>query len=133
VAQSSEPAGNASSGVNFHMKTFRSLRAALAHPKMMKSGCCSATDLHGSVALPFVIPSEAEGSAVRRILLGNVFDRARWCDLLFISRSHTPSLAPEVRLSIPLPSVSPQPGGFEDGECRAGVMFVQWLSGRRKL
>jgi hypothetical protein len=43
----------------------------------------SATALHG-VALPFVIPpvpahrgSAAEGSAVPRTLLGNVFDRAK--------------------------------------------------------
>jgi hypothetical protein len=34
---------------------------------------CPATALHGSVALPFVIPSEAEGSAVPRTTLGNVF------------------------------------------------------------
>jgi hypothetical protein len=41
--------------------------------KVMKSGFCSATALHGSVALPFVIPSAAEGSAVQRTYPGNVF------------------------------------------------------------
>jgi hypothetical protein len=34
---------------------------------------CSATALYGSVALPFVIPSEAEGSAVPPTFPGNVF------------------------------------------------------------
>jgi hypothetical protein len=39
----------------------------------------SATALHGSATLPFVIPSEAEGSAVRRPLRGNVFrQRKSW-------------------------------------------------------
>jgi hypothetical protein len=42
-------------------------------PKVMKNGFCSATALHGGVALPFVIPSAAEGSAVPRTLRGNVF------------------------------------------------------------
>ena len=32
-----------------------------------------ATTLYGTVALSFVIPSEAEGSAVPRTSLGNVF------------------------------------------------------------
>jgi hypothetical protein len=32
-----------------------------------------ATAFHSSVALSFVIPSEAEGSAVLRTFLGNVF------------------------------------------------------------
>ena len=34
-----------------------------------------ATAIHGSVVLPFVIPSAAEGSAVPRTIPGNVFDR----------------------------------------------------------
>jgi hypothetical protein len=41
--------------------------------------CCSsssASDLNGSPTLPFVIPTEAEGSAVQRTSRGNVFDRA---------------------------------------------------------
>jgi hypothetical protein len=41
--------------------------------KLMKNSFCPATALHGSVALPFVIPSEAEGSAVLRTIPGNVF------------------------------------------------------------
>jgi hypothetical protein len=43
----------------------------------MKNAFCLATALHGSVALPFVIPirSAAEGSAVLRTFPGNVFDR----------------------------------------------------------
>ena len=43
-----------------------------AHPRM-KSGFCSATALNGNSALPFVIPSEAEGSAVLQARPGNVF------------------------------------------------------------
>jgi hypothetical protein len=39
----------------------------------MESVFCPAAIFHGSVALPFVIPSEAEGSAVLRTLTGNVF------------------------------------------------------------
>src|SRR5580658_6737164 len=39
-------------------------QAACGPPKEMKNTFCPATALHGSVALPFVIPSEAEGSAV---------------------------------------------------------------------
>jgi hypothetical protein len=39
----------------------------------MKNTFCPATTLHGSVALPFVIPSAAEGSAVLRTIPGNVF------------------------------------------------------------
>jgi hypothetical protein len=34
------------------------------------------TTLYGNVAPSFVIPSEAEGSAVPRTFRGNVFDRA---------------------------------------------------------
>jgi hypothetical protein len=37
---------------------------------------CPATTFYGSVTRPFVIPSEAEGSAVQRTSLGNGFDRA---------------------------------------------------------
>jgi hypothetical protein len=38
------------------------------------SQCLSSADnFHGTVALSFVIPSEAEGSAVLRIFPGNVF------------------------------------------------------------
>jgi hypothetical protein len=39
----------------------------------MKRSFCPPTTFHGSIAFPFVIPSEAEGSAVQRISLGNVF------------------------------------------------------------
>jgi hypothetical protein len=35
-----------------------------------------AITFYGTAALPFVIPSEAEGSAVLRTCRGNVFDRA---------------------------------------------------------
>jgi hypothetical protein len=38
-----------------------------------ENGFCSATPLHGSVALPFVIPTGAEGSAVQPTFTGNVF------------------------------------------------------------
>jgi hypothetical protein len=46
---------------------------------------CAATAVHGSVALPFVIPSVAEGSAVPRTIPGNVFRQsvAEWSDLRF--------------------------------------------------
>jgi hypothetical protein len=40
---------------------------------MMKGAIISATGLNGSAALPFVIPSEAEGSAVQPTTRGNVF------------------------------------------------------------
>ena len=48
-----------------------------SRPDRSVYGRSSATDLHGSVALPFVIPSEAEGPAVQRTFLGNVF-RSEW-------------------------------------------------------
>ena len=46
----------------------------------MKNAFGPAAALHGSVALPFVIPSAAEGSAVPRTFHGNVFRRsvAQW-------------------------------------------------------
>jgi hypothetical protein len=40
---------------------------------VMKKAFGSETTLHRKVALSFVIPSEAEGSAVPRTFLGNVF------------------------------------------------------------
>jgi hypothetical protein len=46
-------------------------------PMVVKNAFCPATALHGSVALPFVIPSEAEGSAVLRTIPGNVFSTER--------------------------------------------------------
>jgi hypothetical protein len=39
-------------------------RVALPFGAMVVNAFCSAAALHGSVALPFVIPSEAERSAV---------------------------------------------------------------------
>jgi hypothetical protein len=47
-------------------------RPPLCHPERSRGICGSAdlaTALHGSVALPFVIPSAAEGSAVQRPFL----------------------------------------------------------------
>jgi hypothetical protein len=41
--------------------------------KVMASPFCPTTTFYGSAALPFVIPSEAEGSAVYRTRLGNIF------------------------------------------------------------
>jgi hypothetical protein len=52
-------------------------------PKVMKNAFCPATALHGSVTLPFVIPSEAEGSAVPRTIPGNVFRQHSARDLRF--------------------------------------------------
>jgi len=43
----------------------------------MKNAFSPATSLYGSLAFPFVIPSEAEGSAVPRTIPGNVFRTAR--------------------------------------------------------
>jgi hypothetical protein len=40
----------------------------------IENALCPATALHGSAALPFVIPSAAEGSAVPRTIPGNVFN-----------------------------------------------------------
>jgi hypothetical protein len=68
----------------------------------MKSAFCPVTALHGSAALPFVIPSEAEGSAVPRTIPGNVFrqSEAKW-SLLFSSP------ATEANESTALPFVIP--------------------------
>jgi hypothetical protein len=38
-----------------------------------KNAIYPTTTLHESVTLPFVVPSEAEGSAVLRTIPGNVF------------------------------------------------------------
>jgi hypothetical protein len=43
-------------------------------PKVMKGAVCPATTFYEILALPFVIPSEAEGSAVQRTRPGDVFD-----------------------------------------------------------
>jgi len=43
----------------------------------MKNAFCPATALYGSLALSFVIPSAAEGSAVPRTFHGNVFSTER--------------------------------------------------------
>ena len=55
-------------------------QAACGPPKEMKNTLkntfCPSTALDGSVALPFVIPSAAEGSAVPRTFPGNVFRRS---------------------------------------------------------
>jgi hypothetical protein len=63
--------------------------------KVVKNALCPATALPGSFALPFVIPTEAEGSAVPRTFHGNVFREgaAKWRDPLFLFSSHAPSLA----------------------------------------
>jgi hypothetical protein len=45
---------------------------ACGPPKRMKNRFHEATALHGSATLPFVIPSEVEGSAVQRTSRGNV-------------------------------------------------------------
>src|ERR1700678_2020149 len=57
---------------------------ACGPPKVMKNTFCPPTALLGSIALPFVIPSVAEGSAVPRTIPGNVFRQsvAKWRDLL---------------------------------------------------
>jgi hypothetical protein len=51
------------------------LRPASLGPQQLLFAC-PASDAEESAALPFVIPSEAEGSAVPRTITGNVFDRA---------------------------------------------------------
>jgi hypothetical protein len=58
-------------------------------PKEMKNILGPPTALHGSVALPFVIPSEAEGSAVLQAYPGNVF---RGSGLGFEARRACPEL-----------------------------------------
>ncbi len=52
---------------------FRKESWAWGPTKVMKNTFCPPNALHGSVALPFVIPSVAEGSAVSRTFPGNVF------------------------------------------------------------
>jgi hypothetical protein len=51
---------------------------ACGPPKWLKNAFRPVTTVHGSVALPFVIPNEAEGSAVPQTIPGNVF-RQRSC------------------------------------------------------
>jgi hypothetical protein len=41
--------------------------------KLVKKRLCPVTTFHVAIALSFVIPSAAEGSAVPRTFLGNVF------------------------------------------------------------
>jgi hypothetical protein len=48
---------------------------ACVPPKVMKSALSPATTFHGATTLPFVIPSEAEGSAVPRTSPGNAESR----------------------------------------------------------
>jgi hypothetical protein len=45
----------------------------LRPPKVMKNALGPATTFHVTATLSFVIPSEAEGSAVPRTFRGNVF------------------------------------------------------------
>jgi hypothetical protein len=70
----------------------------------MKNAFCSATALHGSVALPFVIPSAAEGSAVPRTFPGNDFRQSAGCPILraFCEGWDTTNLDIDRRLSHPL-------------------------------
>jgi hypothetical protein len=52
----------------------------LAHPMLMKASFCSATNLHESAALPFVISTGAQRSGeipVWMLSLGNVFSTER--------------------------------------------------------
>jgi hypothetical protein len=56
----------------------------VSEPKTFHHLGWAATTLYETVALSFVIPSEAEGSAVPRTFRGNVFDRARARDLRFL-------------------------------------------------
>jgi hypothetical protein len=60
-----------------------------------ENGFCSATALHGSVALPFVIPTAVEGSAVQPTFTGNVF---RQIAPGFYTTRHRQQ--PRVRLSV---------------------------------
>jgi hypothetical protein len=80
--------------------------------KAMKNVLCPATAFHGSVALPFVIPSEAEGSAVPRTSLGNVFrpSVAQWRDLRFSSGGPVEcSVGIRLRDRFPPQKIQPQP------------------------
>ncbi len=75
-----------------------------------------ATTLYGTVALPFVIPSAAEGSTVPRTLPGNVFrpSVAEWRDLRFPPCSHTPSSVPIlIPLFTPTKEAAEKPEFFE--------------------
>jgi hypothetical protein len=79
---------------------------AVGPSKEMKNGASSATGLHGSAALPFVIPSEVEGSAVQRTSHGNVFRQREGSGgtCCFLSRALT-----QKPLSlIPLPTKDPR-------------------------
>jgi len=69
----------------------------------MKNAFHSETIFHKKVALSFVIPSEAEGSAVLRTLRGNVFleSAAQWRDLRFALASKA-ATAQLLQVSAPL-------------------------------
>ena len=60
-----------------------------------------ATTLYRTVALSFVIPSEAEGSAVPRTFRGYVFRQsvAQWRDLRFLFLVLTQTLLPRMHKS----------------------------------
>jgi hypothetical protein len=60
---------------------------------------CPATALDGSAALPFVIPSAAEGSAVPRTIPGNVFDPRSTS----ICVTHSTSVVPQFVLPVYFP------------------------------
>jgi hypothetical protein len=66
---------------------------ACGPPKVMKNTFCPPIALLGSIALPFVIPSVAEGSAVPRTIPGNVFRQsaAKWRDLLLTHPASNPN------------------------------------------
>jgi hypothetical protein len=47
-------------------------------------GVCAAIAFNGNAGVSFVIPSEAEGSAVFRTSLGNVFERDMWARAILL-------------------------------------------------
>src|ERR1700723_2893160 len=65
------------------------------------------TNLIGSATLPFVIPSEAEGSAVQRTRPGNMFGRARNRIVRTPLRSETEASSLPERSEVEGPAVPP--------------------------
>jgi hypothetical protein len=110
-------------------------------PKVMKNTLGLATALYGSIALPFVIPSEAEGSAVPRTRPGNVFrpSVAEWTYGSVLPSTSNVEAKPTPGAQSVLPVLRAKPGCALADECtttfdlvddqRAGVLRIAWRVG----
>jgi hypothetical protein len=83
---------------------------ACGPPKVTKNILRTATTLHGRVPLPFVIPSEAEGSAVPRTIPGNVFSTELQIDLTIGAQMLEDGAC---KLRIEVQNITPLPSGVD--------------------